>query len=89
MIQVRKLALQKERKAEHIRRNGVSQVVLAMKKPPVNAGDPRDTTSTPGSGRFPGGGNGNSLSHPCLGNPMDRGAWCATVHEVAKESDKT
>ena len=52
-----------------------------------NEGNPEDTGdagSIPGSGRFPGEGNGNSLQHSCLGNPMDRGAWRATVHRVAK-----
>ena len=44
--------------------------------------------SIPGSGRSPGEGNGNPLQYFCLGNPMDRGAWWATVHEVA-ESDMT
>ena len=38
----------------------------------------------PGSGRYPGGGNGNSLQYSCLGNPMDRGAWRAAVHGAAK-----
>ena len=38
---------------------------------------------------YPGGGNGNPLQYSCLGNPMDRGAWRATVHGVAKESDMT
>ena len=42
-----------------------------------------------GSGRSPGGGNGNSLHYSCLGNPMDREAWWATLHGVAKESDVT
>ena len=46
-----------------------------------NAGDP---DAIPGSGRFPGEGNGSPLQYSCLGNPMDRGAWQATVHEVAK-----
>ena len=49
-----------------------------------NQGDPRDTGSVPGLGRSPGGGNGNSLQYSCLGNPMDRGAWWATVHGVTK-----
>ena len=40
--------------------------------------------ANPGLGRAPGGGNGNPLQHSCLGNPMDRGAWQATVHGVAK-----
>ena len=43
----------------------------------------------PGSGRSPRDGNGKLLSYSCLGNPMDREAWWATVHEVAKELDKT
>ena len=40
--------------------------------------------SIPGSGRSPGEGNGNTLQYFCLENSMDRGAWCATVHGVAK-----
>ena len=43
-----------------------------------------DLGSVPGSGRFPGEGNGSPLQYPCLENFMDRGAWQATVHEVAK-----
>ena len=43
----------------------------------------------PGSGRSPGEGNGNPLQYFCLGNPIDRGTWRATVHGVAKESDTT
>ena len=43
-----------------------------------------DLGSIPGSGRFPGEGNGNPLQYSCLENPMDRGAWWATVHGVAK-----
>jgi len=50
----------------------------------VNAGDAGDIGSIPGLGRFPGEGNGNPLQYSCLGNPMDRGAWWATVHKVAK-----
>ena len=46
-----------------------------------NAGDPG---SIPGLGRSPGEGNGNPLQYSCLENPMDRGAWQATVHGVAK-----
>ena len=52
-----------------------------VKNPPANAGDAH---SIPGSGRSLGGGNGNPVQYSCLGNPMDRGTWQATVHEVAK-----
>ena len=52
-----------------------------VKNPPTNAGD---VDTIPGSGRFPGGGNGKPLQYSCLGNPMDRGAWWATIHGVAK-----
>ena len=55
-----------------------------VKNPPANAGNARDTDSVPGSGRSPGEGNGNSLQYYYLENPMDRGVWWATVHEVAK-----
>ena len=51
--------------------------------------DTGDTSLIPGSGRSPGEGNGNPLQYSCLGNPMDRGAWRATVHGVTKESDTT
>ena len=43
-----------------------------------------DLGSVPWLGRSPGGGNGNPLQYSCLENPMDRGAWCATVHGLAK-----
>ena len=46
--------------------------------------DTREEGSIPGSGRFPGEGTGNPLQYSCLGNPMDRGAWWATVSEIAK-----
>ena len=52
--------------------------------PPANTGDIRDVGSVPGSGRSPGGGRGNPLQYACLENPMDRGAWRAPVHGVAK-----
>ena len=48
------------------------------------AGDVRDMGSIPGSGRFPGGGHGNPLQYSYLENPMDRGAWWATVHGFVK-----
>ena len=47
----------------------------------------RDSGSIPESGSSPGEGNGNPLQYSCLGNPMDRGTWWATVHEITKESD--
>ena len=55
-----------------------------VKKPPADAGDMRDAGSMPGSGRSPGEGNGNLLQYSYLENSMDRGAWWATVHGVAK-----
>ena len=66
----------------------VSQVALLVKNIPANARDIRDTGSIPGSGRWPGGGNGNPLQYSCLENPMTRGAWKTTAHKVA-ESDTT
>ena len=61
-----------------------SQVALVVKYLPANAGEIRDTGSTPGSERSPGGGHGNPLHYSCRENPMDRGAWWATVHRAAK-----
>ena len=61
-----------------------SQVTLVVKNPPANAGDIKDTILIPGSGRYPGGGYGNPLQYSCLENPMDRGAWWATVHRVTQ-----
>ena len=52
-----------------------------VKNPPANAGD---MGSIPGSGISPRGGNGNPHQYSSLGNPIDRGAWWATVHGVAK-----
>ena len=57
-----------------------------VKNLPANA---EDADSVPASGRSPGEGNSNPLQYSCLGNPIDRGAWQATVHGVAKESDTT
>ena len=51
---------------------------------PANAGDTGDSGSIPGLGRSPGEGNGNPLQYSCLENPMDGGAWWATVHQVTK-----
>ena len=55
-----------------------------VKKRPATAGDARDTNLIPGSARYPRVGNGIPLQYSCLENPMDRGAWRATVHRVAK-----
>ena len=63
---------------------GTSQVALVVKNPPANTGDVRDAVLIPGLGRSPAGGNGNPLRYSCLENPIDRGAWQATVHGVAK-----
>ena len=57
---------------------------LIVKKLPANAGDARDRGSVPRWGKSPGEGNGNPLQYSCLENPMDRGAWWATVHGVTK-----
>ena len=59
-----------------------------VKNLPANAGDPRDMGSIPGLVRFPGVGNGSPLQYSSLENSVDRGAWWATVHGVAK-SDTT
>ena len=61
-----------------------SQVAQVVKNLPANTGDIRDTGSVPGLGRSPGGGHGNPLQYSCLENPMDRGAWRAIVHGLAK-----
>ena len=55
--------------------NGAYQVALLVKNPSASARDARDMGSVPGSGRSPGGGNGNPLQSSCLENPMDREAW--------------
>ena len=62
----------------------VSQVALVVKKLSASADDVREVSSVRGLGRSPGGGHGNPLQYSCLENPMDRGAWEATVHGVAK-----
>ena len=64
-----------------------SQVALVVRNSPPNAGDTGDVGSIPGSGRSPGGGNGNPLQYPRPGCPMDRGACRAIVH--CKESGTT
>ena len=57
-----------------------------VKNTPTNAGD---MDSIPGSGRYPGEGNDNPLQYSCMGNPMDREGWQATVRVVTKELDTT
>ena len=57
---------------------------IVVKNLPASVGDTRDLASIPGLGRSPGEGNDNPLQYSCLENPMDRGAWQATVHMVAK-----
>ena len=59
-------------------------MVLVVKNPPASAEDIRDVAFIPGSGRSPGEGYGNLLRYSGLENPMDRGAWWATVHRVAR-----
>ena len=66
-----------------------SQVTLLVKNPPANDGDARDQDLIPESERSRGVGNGYALLYPCLGNPMNRRAWRATVHGVSKDSGRT
>ena len=61
-----------------------SLVVLVVKNLPAKAGDIRNADSIPGSGKSPGVGNGNLFQYSCLENSMDRGAWWAAVHGIAK-----
>ena len=64
--------------------NRTSQVALVVKNLPTNAGDRREVGSIPGLGQSPGGRHGNPLQYSRLENPMERGAWWATVHGVIK-----
>ena len=64
------------------------QLALEVKNPPANPGDIRDGFD-PWPGRFPGGEHGNPLQYSCLENPVDRGAWRATVHRVTKNHAHT
>ena len=63
-----------------------SQAALVVKNQLANSGDTRDAGLTPGSRRFPGGGDGNPFQHSCLEIPMDRGAWWATIHRFFTQS---
>ena len=67
---------------------GAFQVALAAKNSPANAEASGDMCSIPGSGRSPGEGHDNPLQYSCLENPMDREAWWATVHGVAKSGTR-
>ena len=62
-------------------RKGLPRWLSVVENLPASAGE---AGSILGSGRSPGEGNGHPLQYSCLGDPMDRGAWCATVHRVAK-----
>ena len=55
-----------------------------VKNQPASAGDIRDASAIPGSGRSPGGGHGDPIQYSCLENLMDRGAWWVTIHMVAQ-----
>ena len=59
-------------------------MALVVKNPLANAEDLRDAGLIPRSGRSPGGEHSNPLQYSCLENPVDRGAWQAIVHRVAK-----
>ena len=63
-------------------------MALVVKYLPANAGDIRDSGSIPGSEKSLGGGHGNLLQYSCLENSMDREAWQATVHGIAKSQTR-
>ena len=62
--------------------------MLAVKNPPASAGDVKNASSIPGSGRSPGGGHGNPLQYSRLENPMDRGTWRATVRRITQSQTR-
>ena len=72
------------KRTEAAQRVSAFHLALMVKNLPANARDLRDTGLVPGSRRSPGGGHGNPLQYSCQKNPMNRGAWWATAHEVAK-----
>ena len=72
----------------HARMHGASLVALVVKNQPANAGVVRTVSSTPGSGRSPGGGHDNPLWYSFLEKPMDRRAWWAIVHRVTKSQTR-
>ena len=63
---------------------GLGLGLLVVKNPPANTEDIGDMGSIPGLGRFTGRGHGNLFQYSCQENPMDRGVWWATVHEVER-----
>ena len=65
-------------------RSILARASQVTKNPPANSGEAGEAGSIPRWGRSPAAGNGNPLQYSCLKNPMDRGAWCVTVHGVAK-----
>ena len=77
-----------ERLSHTYARRGASQVALVVKYLRVNAGDTSNAGSIPGSENSSGREHSNSLQYSCLGNPMDRGAWQATVYGVAKSQTR-
>ena len=64
--------------------HAVSKVAQVVENSSDNAGDVKDTHRISGSGKSPGGGHGNPFQYSYLDNPIDRGAWWAIVHAVAK-----
>ena len=88
-------AFKVQREAErHCNFNATLLLLFIYNEMKFSLGFPRDYYAgdvglIPGSGRSPGGGNGNTLQYSCLGNPMDRGPWLATVRGATKESDMT
>ena len=71
---------------KNVRKNRFFPGGAIVKKQSTNAGNARDMGSIPGLGRSPAAGYGNPLQYSCLENPMDRGAWQATVHGVTKQT---
>ena len=69
---------------ERLHFHRASQVALVVKNLSANAGEKGEVNLIPGWGRSPGGGHGSPLQYSCLENPMDRGAWWATVRRVTK-----
>ena len=63
-------------------------MALVVKNLPANARNVKDEGSIPGVGRSPGGGHSNPLQRSCMENSMDRGAWWATAHRVAKNQTR-